>query len=190
MYLWKKTAISCYSHFLSLSPSYVNAVHKIKTFSACNFNHVRSPTDFSQRLPIESAKYLRLRVILRWLISLAVSALAGRYIGQDVLRPRPPAYALAASWLWAGTRSSWPRAPACRCSVWKEIPVPGASKKCGVLCESLQPGWLRGWLEGHLLCYMAKSPASCLVLPTCWNSLVTWSGTRSALAQTRLSQLL
>lgn len=135
---------------------------KLRHFSACNFNHVRSPTGFSQRLPIESAKYLCLRVILRWLISLAASALLGRCIGQDVLRPQPPAYALAASWLCAGIRLAWTQAPLCCAFIWKE--VPRDSKKCHVLCESLQPGRLRGQLEGHQLCCMAKSPASCFML--------------------------
>lgn len=78
----KETDISCNSNFLSLLPSYVNTVHKIKTFPACKFDHVRSPTDFSQWLPIESAKCFCLRMILKWLISLAAPALAGRCIGR------------------------------------------------------------------------------------------------------------
>lgn len=67
----------------------------LRHFSARNFNHVRSPADFSQRLPIESAKCFCLPVILRWLISLAASAPAGRFGGQDALSPpRSPADAL------------------------------------------------------------------------------------------------
>lgn len=67
----------------------MNTVHKIKTFPACKFNHVGSPTDFRQWLPIESAKHLCLRVIWRWLISLAVPALAGMCIGRMSCGPDP-----------------------------------------------------------------------------------------------------
>lgn len=163
----------------------MNTVHKIKTFSACNFNHVRSPTGFSQRLPIESAKYLCLRVILRWLISLAVSALLGRCIGQDVLRSRPPAYALAASWLWAGIKLAWPQAPLCfPLSFGKKSQGPARSAVYFVRVCS-QGNWGDDWRGINSAAWpKAQLHASC------WSSLVTWSGTVSALAWTRLSQLL
>lgn len=53
----KKSATSFFSTFLSLSLHDVNIAYKIETFSACNFKHVRSPADFSQRLPIESGQH-------------------------------------------------------------------------------------------------------------------------------------
>lgn len=60
-----------------------------------HFQHV---TSIMWEVPLISASDFRLSQqstyscvwFLRWLIPLAVSALPGRYIGQDVLRPRPP----------------------------------------------------------------------------------------------------
>lgn len=182
----KETDISCNSNFLSLPPSYVNTVHKIKTFPACKFNHVRSPTDSRQWLPIESAKHFCLRVILRWLISLAAPALAGRCIGRMSCGPGPQ----QTPWLCPASGlgqdhcdHKFPKAV-----LSSLCPEPARSALCFVRACSRAD---RGMLGGHCCCCcMAKSPASCSVLPTCWNSLVIWSGSISALARRRLSQLL
>lgn len=117
---------------------------------------MRNPTDFRQWLPIESAKHLCLRVIFRWLISLAVPDLAGRCSSRMSLAPS--------------------RSPVCVLPlVWDKIDV---TTSCHTLCcrlcaQSQQEVRSALWEcsrahQGHSCC-MAKSPASCLVLPTCWN---------------------
>lgn len=189
MYLWKKTATAAIQIFFLCLP--------VMWIPCTRLRHFQHVTSIMWEVPLISASDFLLSQqstyscvwFLRWLIPLAVPALLGRYIGQDVLRPRPPSIRpgciLALGWDKMGvTTGSF-----MLCFHLERNPC-AQSQQVQSTCESLQPGWLRGRLEGHLPCCMGKSPASCSLLPTCWNSLVTWSGTISALAQTRLSQLL
>lgn len=124
----------------------MNIAYKIKTLSACNFKCVRSPIDFSQQLPIESAaSWCLCAISRRWLI-----VLPGRYGLQDVLRPRPQAPALAASWLCAGTWPAWPQAAACPAFIWRATHVPKPGEMCSARCEHCTQGDWEDSLDGQL----------------------------------------